>query len=240
MPKYIDITNRRFGRLVAIEKAERGSSNKEQWLCHCDCGNFRVIRKQALMDGMTRSCGCLNDEQREINLDQTGRKHTEESKAKMSKASLGRKRTPEAIEKSNRANRGRKNGERQLANLRASFTEERLAKLREAWSGPTNPGYIDGKGAERIGEHRAALGTAAYRRWRQAVYVRDDYTCQLCDVRGGNLHADHILPFSSYPELRYELSNGRTLCAECHRKTPTYGSRPRKKALQALGLVKQS
>lgn len=62
--------------------------------------------------------------------------------------------------------------------------------------------------------------------WRKAVFERDDYTCQHCGLSkevSGNLNADHIKPFALYPELRFELSNGRTLCKPCHLKTDTHG-----------------
>ena len=62
-----------------------------------------------------------------------------------------------------------------------------------------------------------------HRKWRKAVFERDNYTCQICYVRGGKLHADHIKPFYLYPELVFSLENGRTLCILCHRKTPTFG-----------------
>ncbi len=62
-----------------------------------------------------------------------------------------------------------------------------------------------------------------YVRWRTAVFERDNYICQLCGQRGGKLHADHINPFSTHPALRFELTNGRTLCAPCHFKTDTWG-----------------
>ena len=67
--------------------------------------------------------------------------------------------------------------------------------------------------------------TNKYRDWRYAVIKRDKWTCQICgDKRssGKNFCVDHIKPFSTYPELRYEISNGRVLCNECHRKTDTY------------------
>ena len=63
----------------------------------------------------------------------------------------------------------------------------------------------------------------AYKQWRQKVYVRDNFTCVECGKHGGDLEADHIKAFALYPELRFEVSNGRTLCKPCHKKTETYG-----------------
>jgi hypothetical protein len=40
----------------------------------------------------------------------------------------------------------------------------------------------------------------------------------LCEVNTHDLHADHIKPFALFPELRFAVSNGRTLCKPCHRK----------------------
>jgi predicted nucleic acid-binding Zn ribbon protein len=69
--------------------------------------------------------------------------------------------------------------------------------------------------------------SAEYRRWRTAVFERDDYTCQGCGIRGNELHADHIKSFAHHPELRFDLTNGRTLCVPCHRATPNYGFKAR-------------
>lgn len=57
-----------------------------------------------------------------------------------------------------------------------------------------------------------------YKNWRREVFERDNYTCLNCNVRGGVLNADHIKPFTKYPELRFDVNNGRTLCVPCHRK----------------------
>ena len=67
-----------------------------------------------------------------------------------------------------------------------------------------------------------------YRVWRQAVFERDNWACVLCSAHTGTghrviLHADHILPFATYPELRFDVSNGRTLCRSCHMMTETWG-----------------
>lgn len=58
-----------------------------------------------------------------------------------------------------------------------------------------------------------------YKAWRKAVFDRDSYTCQMCgDNKGGNLNAHHIKAYKDYPKLRYEVSNGMTLCEQCHIK----------------------
>lgn len=64
-----------------------------------------------------------------------------------------------------------------------------------------------------------------YKTWRSKVFKRDDYTCVICKIRGCRLEADHIKPFALYPDLRFDISNGRTLCIDCHRKTDTWGRR---------------
>lgn len=61
-----------------------------------------------------------------------------------------------------------------------------------------------------------------YKAWRKSVYQRDNYTCVLCGSTD-RLEADHIKPFSAYPELRFETKNGRLLCHNCHIKTDSYG-----------------
>lgn len=69
-----------------------------------------------------------------------------------------------------------------------------------------------------------------YKQWRTAVFERDNYTCKICGAKNSKgvghsikLEADHIKPFSVYKDLRFSVDNGRTLCVECHRKTPTWG-----------------
>lgn len=61
-----------------------------------------------------------------------------------------------------------------------------------------------------------------YKQWRKTVFERDNYTCVLCGEKGVQLNADHIKPFAYYPKLRFKVSNGRTLCVACHKKTDTY------------------
>lgn len=72
-------------------------------------------------------------------------------------------------------------------------------------------------------QNKIARCKSEYNEWRKKVYERDNYTCQKCGERSGNghsvvLHPHHIKPFATHAELRYELSNGITLCESCHKK----------------------
>ena len=60
-------------------------------------------------------------------------------------------------------------------------------------------------------------GNPKYIQWRKAVFERDDYTCQQCDMRGGYLQAHHIEAWSKNPLLRFEIDNGITFCFDCHK-----------------------
>ncbi len=73
-----------------------------------------------------------------------------------------------------------------------------------------------------LGRGRPWRGCAEDREWRDAVFLRDGYKCVICGL-GGRLQADHILAVCSHPEKRHDLDNGRTLCVDCHKQTPTYG-----------------
>lgn len=53
--------------------------------------------------------------------------------------------------------------------------------------------------------------------WSRAVRVRDGHKCVECGAVG-RLHAHHIKPWKTHPELRFEISNGKTLCPPCHQK----------------------
>ena len=54
--------------------------------------------------------------------------------------------------------------------------------------------------------------------WREAVFARDNWTCQKCGESGGYLHPHHIFNFAAYLDLRFAIDNGITLCKECHKK----------------------
>ncbi|NID09389.1 HNH endonuclease [Fibrivirga algicola] len=85
-------------------------------------------------------------------------------------------------------------------------------------------------------------GSEKSKQWRNAIFARDNYTCQSCgrsssELKSGSLQADHIYPFSAIIKEHkietieqaeeckqlWNTDNGRTLCIPCHKQTPTYG-----------------
>lgn len=62
MPKRLDLTGKRFGKLVAIEVDEqraKESKKRRYWKCICDCGNISSVGADKLTNGFTKSCGCM-------------------------------------------------------------------------------------------------------------------------------------------------------------------------------------
>lgn len=54
-----DLTGKRFGRWTVIKRAENSSNNRSQWVCICDCGNVKTVKRCDLSNGRSKSCGCL-------------------------------------------------------------------------------------------------------------------------------------------------------------------------------------
>ena len=66
MANKVDLTGKRFGRLVVLEQAEYHIDKKgrktKMWKCKCDCGNETIVRHGGLQKGTTTSCGCFHKE----------------------------------------------------------------------------------------------------------------------------------------------------------------------------------
>lgn len=103
------------------------------------------------------------------------------------------------------------------------FSAEHRFNLSKALRGSRSSGWRGGV----YPEHKRIRHSLEYRLWRDSVYKRDNFTCRFCGEKGGRIVADHIKPFAYYPELRFSIDNGRTLCEPCHKTTDTYASRAR-------------
>jgi len=141
-----------------------------------------------------------------------GHRFTEEQKRKSSISHMGILHTAETKEK--------------LRQINLNKSEEWRRKMSESQKGEKGHNWQGGKTSINKGIRKSV----DYKLWKEAVFKRDDFTCQECHVRGGILHSHHIKPFSLFPELRFDISNGQTLCKKCHEQTETYGNKIKKKS----------
>lgn len=98
---------------------------------------------------------------------------------------------------------------------------------------------------------RAIRNCEKYEIWRENVFKRDNFTCQICNIRGTGLNADHINSFAEnyycfldlyknfcpikdknflFEKAKcylpfWDINNGRTLCLKCHLKTKNFAKR---------------
>lgn len=59
---YTELIGKEFGRWTVIERADRDLSNRVRLLCKCSCGTVKVVRKEHLDLGKSKSCGCIRND----------------------------------------------------------------------------------------------------------------------------------------------------------------------------------
>ncbi len=98
-------------------------------------------------------------------------------------------------------------------------------KMSLAQKGENGSGWKGGVSSE----NECIRQSSEFKQWRIAVFRRDHFTCQKCGVKHQagvrpKLHPHHIQPFAKYPELRFVLENGLTLCQSCHKEVHKNGN----------------
>jgi len=134
-----------------------------------------------------------------------GRKASEETKKKLSIAHKGIMHTDEAKEKIRQRHLGKKFSKEHRKNLSISHKGSKSY----LWKGGISP------------INMLIRNSFEYRQWKKEVFGTNGKICMICKSET-QLEVDHIKPFAYYPELRFDVNNGRILCNSCHRKTDTY------------------
>lgn len=157
---------------------------------------------------------------------------TEEHKKKLSEVGKSSNKVKENIEKLREINKGNKYSVGKRNRLGIKHSEATKKKISNTKKGrglvhsietrlKMKFSQLGEKGTNWKGgitpENKRIRVSIEYRLWREAVFARDNFTCQKCEKRNIYLHPHHIFNFADYPELRFAIDNGITFCKECHK-----------------------
>lgn len=198
--KIHDISGQRFGRWLVLGVDKDRSFECEGtsfWWCECECGTVRSVPSSGLVQGTSNSCGCL---QRELVSERASRQRGELHPSWQGGPNIF------VCEQCGDEFTDKVSSERRFcsASCYGKWVSENLY-------GESHPLYDPS-----ITDEERGRKSAEYFRWREAIFERDNWTCGACNKRGGTLRAHHLFSYHDNKHLRYELSNGETMCLPCH------------------------
>ena len=122
-------------------------------------------------------------------------------------------------------NKGKKLSKEQINKIRISrlgtknpWSEEAKLNFRKLMCGSNNPKWVsDRSKLQKYNDNDKDRRSSSYNFWRKQVWERDQWICKLKSKEcSGRLETHHILCWKEYPELRYDVNNGITLCHAHH------------------------
>ena len=190
---------------ATVFRTRKACSSRIPRFCSIECFGKSLIR-----ESYCEQCGAAYH---------TSKKHGRRNKHFCSKVCgaewlRGKKLSSEHRESLSRAKKGRAIPHLHTQEVRDKISQSLIGKPQPWNRGPNHPLYKDG-GTANVARQKA-MGRVEYKEWRRQVFARDDFTCQCCGQRGGRLQAHHIKEWSASPDLRFDVSNGVTLCRSCH------------------------
>jgi 5-methylcytosine-specific restriction endonuclease McrA len=231
MIRIEDYIGKKFNYLTVVKETEKDKFGSKCVEALCDCGSKIRTRIQSILTGRTSSCGCRYRIKSKL-----GKKYGRWTILSVY-GKNSRNRTlvnlqcdcgTLAVKTANNIIHGTSKSCGCLEHeLTVARNRLRIGKKSPMW-GRRGPFSTNWKGGVTP-EHKRIRNSKRYARWRTSIFVRDNYTCIICGARNAKgkkpvwLQADHIKPFALYPELRFYINNGRTLCRPCHKKTETFG-----------------
>lgn len=193
------------GRLTIID-----IDDNYNYICKCDCGMIKVITKPNWNRGV-QSCGCYKTENaRQLYTDDLAGKKF--GKITVLNVIYREGNTPKWNCLCECGNEFETNGQ---------TLKNGCGMCPNCWSkhnsGENNPSWNPNLTEEdRISNRCTQEGNQED--WRKVIFERDGYTCQCCSVKGGKLNAHHLDGYNWCVERRFDISNGITLCEECHKE----------------------
>lgn len=189
MSRLRDISQQRFGMLVALGVAGKDSTGKTVWSCRCDCGATSEHTMLNLVKGVAKSCGCLRNKPCSTRLDLTQKRF----------GKLVALRPHDSLKWEC------------LCDCGAQCVVRTVHLSR----GHTRScGCLARQPDEKLRQRN--LRNNARTTWSKEVRLAGIDYCEAC-LETGNLHAHHIVPFAMSAALAYDVENGVVLCRSCHK-----------------------
>lgn len=163
--------------------------------------------------GRRKGCKCSAESRARMSAAQKGKKLSPETKERIRLANI-RTNAVARLAKGPRWNKGKKGVQ--------TWSEESRKKVSESLKRIGHkPPLINGENHYKwkggiTPKNLVIRNSLAYKVWRNAVFSRDNWTCQKYKTRGCVLRAHHILSFHKHPELRMAVDNGVTLSQKAH------------------------
>jgi hypothetical protein len=200
----------RFEKLLVIERCGSNSRGEKLWKCLCDCGNEKIVKSHNLKIGRTKSCGCIS----------TGPKSITPIYKKYNKLTILKK-------------VGRDKYRSQIVECLCECGTIKNIILKSVTKGHVvscgcyilnlkkrvgidNPHYNP-----NIPEHERIerRSIESYKKWRQIVKEKHNFTCKCCNKsKSGQMVAHHLDSYHWAVDKRCDIENGVCLCEECHKK----------------------
>lgn len=170
-----------------------------------------------------------------------GKRLSTTTREKISASNKGKQISIEAREKISKANTGKHHTEQ----TRKKMSEAKHGMWGGKYIGRAHPNWKEPEN-RKTPLYRRIRSSSAMKTWRNSVFKRDNWTCQICGTSRVYMNADHIVSFAAIcfaqkidsleramtcKEL-WDISNGRTLCLECHKKTDTFARHLQKQGAQ--------
>lgn len=199
--KLINLLGQQFGRLTVKEEVQY--NGYRAWKCNCECGNNTTTRTSSLLNGSTKSCGCLSRE--------SGRKKHKDISSKV----FGKLIVIELSEFKNGTTYWKCLCEcgstiiRKLGNLISGNTK--TCGCSHKRKGKDSPLF----NSSLTEEERNRRKDNNFRNWSKEVKLRDGWQCQLSGERN-KIVSHHLYNFKDNADLRYSVDNGITLSEKLH------------------------
>ena len=235
MKKVRDLTGMIFGKWTVIK--DNGIRNhKRMWICRCACGKQSIVAAGNLISGKSNGCDlCYKFDPKfksaikkrwnnyfKANSVETGDKFDRltviqetdkryfRQKLWVCKCSCGK----EVLVTSGNLKAGRKRS-------CGCLIDEARSNLGKSRIGPKNPRWrsdLTNEDRRNLSyKFRHLQNNPMLVEWRNSVFKRDKFNCQVCGKNGG-VNSHHLFSWGSCKEKRYDTDNGITMCRSCHKK----------------------